>query len=139
MGLDDSKDANMLNAKVIVAPVVVLLVLGQPTFAQEASVNAASSTPTEQPTGTDRGADVDITAEQAAQVRELVAAADIDAVDVDFNVSIGETIPTTVTLSLVPLSVVSVIPQFEGYLLFVLTDGRIAIVSPTTLKIVLVV
>ena len=82
---------------------------------------------------------IDISAEQAAQIRQLVLDAGVTPVPVDFNVSIGAPIPTTLTLSLMPTSVVAIAPGLEGFLLFIPTDGRIVIVSPTNLKVVLII
>lgn len=87
----------------------------------------------------DAGLDIAIDADQIAQIRSFVAEAGVQPVNVDFDVKIGTTVPSTVTLALLPAPVLQLIPGFEGYLFFVLPDGRIAIVSPTTLKIVLIV
>jgi hypothetical protein len=42
-------------------------------------------------------------------------------------------------LTPLPVQIVQLIPGFEGYLFFLLPDGRIIIVSPTTLKVVLII
>ena len=43
------------------------------------------------------------------------------------------------TLAPLPVTIVQLIPGFEGYLFFLLPDGRIIIVSPSTLKVVLII
>jgi hypothetical protein len=55
---------------------------------------------------------------------------------VDFDVSVGVAVPKTVVLNPLPPTVIKIVPQFEGYLFFLLPDGRIVIVEPDTLHIV---
>jgi hypothetical protein len=44
-----------------------------------------------------------------------------------------------VTLTPLPATIVALNAGLEGYLFFMLPDGRIIVVSPTTLKVVLII
>jgi hypothetical protein len=55
--------------------------------------------------------------------------------NVNFSVSVGTVIPTSVTLRPVPTTVVTIIPQYRGYEFFVVRDQYV-IVEPRTHKIV---
>lgn len=48
--------------------------------------------------------------------------------------------PETVKVKLRPLPtrIVKIVPRYEGYLFFVLADGRIVIVEPSSLEIVVI-
>ena len=52
---------------------------------------------------------------------------------------IGATVPSTVVLTPLPVQIIQIIPGFEGFLFFILPDGTIVIVSPATLKVVLII
>jgi hypothetical protein len=58
--------------------------------------------------------------------------------EVDFDVSIGTAVPDTITLTPLPARVVEIVPQYAGFLFFLLPDGRIVIVAPDTLEIVFI-
>ena len=49
------------------------------------------------------------------------------------------TVPSTVVLTPLPVQIIQIIPGFEGFLFFILPDGTIVIVSPATLKVVLII
>jgi hypothetical protein len=88
---------------------------------------------------TDAGAhvSVDVTTEQQTEIHQAITEVNVAPVtSVDFDVSIGTAVPTTITLTPLPVQVVKIVPQFEGYLFFLLPDGRIVIVEPSTLHIV---
>src|SRR5690606_37552459 len=87
----------------------------------------------------DTSLNIDISVEQTVEIRNFVVEANVEPVAVDFDVTVGTTIPATVTLSPLPVQIAQLIPGFEGYLFFLLPDGRIVIVSPTTLKVVLII
>ena len=87
----------------------------------------------------DSAIDTGVTSEQSAQIAEIIAGANVPRVSVDFDVSIGAAIPSSVTLSPLPVEVTSLVPSLAGYLFFALDDGRIVLVSPNSLKIVLVI
>jgi hypothetical protein len=56
--------------------------------------------------------------------------------NIDIDINIGVVVPQTIHLQPLPESVVVILPQFKGFLFFLLPDGRIVIVAPDTLKIV---
>jgi hypothetical protein len=69
----------------------------------------------------------------------LVGAGSAPLATVDFDVSVGVAVPATVVINPVPVQVVEISPAFDGYQYFLLPDGRIAIVDPVTLEIVLII
>ncbi len=112
-------------------------------------VSAEASGEVSQPADDDSGAsadfdidtslDIDISVEQTTQIRQVVIQQNVQPIEVDFDVTIGATVPSTVTLTPLPIEVIQLIPGFEGYLFFLLPDGRIVIVAPTTLQVVLII
>jgi hypothetical protein len=87
----------------------------------------------------DAGLGLNLSAEQTIEFRAIVGEESMPPVEVDFDVAIGSGIPASVTLSLLPRRIAQLIPGIEGYLFFQLGDGRIIVVSPVTLKVVLIV
>ncbi|MEZ2128893.1 MULTISPECIES: DUF1236 domain-containing protein [unclassified Sinorhizobium] len=80
---------------------------------------------------------VDINVEQQTEIRQVVKEVDVKPVEkVDFDVSVGTTIPKTVTLEPLPPRIVEIVPQYKSYRFFVLADGRIVIVDPDDFRIV---
>jgi hypothetical protein len=59
-------------------------------------------------------------------------------VDSSADISVGASVPDTITLTPLPVSIIELYPQFEGFLFFILPDGRIVIVDPDTLRIVMI-
>lgn len=83
--------------------------------------------------------DVDVTAEQQTIIRQEIRERSVEPVtEVDFNIFIGAIVPGTIALHVVPEEIVRVVPEFSGYQYFVLPDGRIVIVEPGTLRVVLI-
>lgn len=95
--------------------------------------------------GTDRDTtaaipDVDITAEQRTEIRQVIQSADVEPVDdIDFDLSVGIAVPSTIELYPLPPRIVEIVPVYEGYRYFILADGRIIIVEPDTLHIVYII
>lgn len=58
---------------------------------------------------------------------------------INFSVDIGARVPREVHLYRLPPRIVEIIPGFEGDMYFELPDGRIAIVDPNSLEIVLII
>jgi hypothetical protein len=89
---------------------------------------------------TEQTTDVDVTVEQKTEITQVVREQNVEPIDVDFEVSTGVVVPETVKVKLKPLPprIVQIVPVYEGYLFFVLADGRIVIIEPSTLKIVLI-
>lgn len=80
----------------------------------------------------------EMTAERRQSIKRDVAKAR-PAVDINFSVSVGVTVPRTVEVHTVPVSVVEVYPQYRGYRYFVLADGRVVIVEPASYEIVTII
>ncbi|MYZ50410.1 DUF1236 domain-containing protein, partial [Propylenella binzhouense] len=80
-----------------------------------------------------------ISAEKKTKIRESVVNVGVKPVDVDVNVSVGVAVPRTVTLHPLPPTIISLVPEYEGYQFFLLPDGTIVIVDPTDYLIVTVI
>ncbi|MBM2712400.1 DUF1236 domain-containing protein [Mesorhizobium caraganae] len=94
-------------------------------------------------TQTDQGSTASITnvtVEQKTQITQLIKQTRIEPVsNVDFDISVGIEIPRhKIRLHRLPARIVKIVPAYETYEYFVLADGRIVIVDPDTLKIVLI-
>ena len=83
-------------------------------------------------------ASIDISAEQKTEIRDVIVESAVEPVDVDFQVELGVSVPSSITLHTLPPRVVEIVPAYEDYSYFVLADGRIVIVEPATLEIVYV-
>lgn len=124
---------------------LAMLALALPTHAQDVSLSAEAGVSVEPtssaPPSVDANAAVDVglTPETTTTISQIIAATNVPPVAADFEVAIGVAIPSTVTLSTLPVEVTSLVPGLSGYLFFVLTDGRIVIVSPNTLEVVLII
>jgi hypothetical protein len=81
-----------------------------------------------------------LTFEQAVEFKRLVVETNPAPTQVDSSVtiSVGSTVPSTVVLTPLPVTILTLYPELKGFLFFILPDGRIVIVNPTTLKIVLI-
>ncbi|TRC99017.1 DUF1236 domain-containing protein [Mesorhizobium sp. WSM4306] len=95
------------------------------------------------PTQTDQGSTASITnvtVEQKTQITQVIKQTRIEPVsNVDFDISVGIEIPRhKIRLHRLPARIVKIVPAYETYEYFVLADGRIVIVDPDTLKIVLI-
>ena len=82
--------------------------------------------------------DVDVSVEQRTKIKQTIKSVNVEPVEVDFSVSVGAVVPSTVVLHTLPVEIVEVIPDYRGYRFFLLPDGRIVIVEPSTLRIVLI-
>jgi len=100
------------------------------TSASAAAGNGSASV------GIQTDVDVNITVEQTTEIKQVIVEAKPAPVTVDFDITLGVAVPSTVALLPLPARVVELVPQFNGFLFFVLADGRIVIVAPDTLKIV---
>ncbi len=58
--------------------------------------------------------------------------------DVDFDLSVGSTVPSRVALLPVPGRVLDLNPSYAGYGFFWLADGRLVLVEPQTRRIALI-
>ncbi|OAP36525.1 hypothetical protein AU381_18670 [Sinorhizobium glycinis] len=84
--------------------------------------------------------DVNVTVEQKTEITQIIKEEKVEPIDVDFDVSVGVAVPETVKVKLRPLPprIIKIVPRYEGYLFFILADGRIVIVEPSSLKIVVI-
>lgn len=78
---------------------------------------------------------IDLSTEQQTEMRTLLSQ-DASPVEGEFEISIGATVPDTVTVQTLPARFIEVVPQYEGYRYFVLADGRVVIVEPDSLEVV---
>ncbi|WP_417020922.1 DUF1236 domain-containing protein [Candidatus Phyllobacterium onerii] len=82
---------------------------------------------------------VNVTAEQKTKIKQVITETKAEPVrDVNFEVNVGVAVPRTVELQPLP-RIVKLVPRYEGYRYFLLVDGRIVIVDPDSLEIVLVI
>ncbi|TPK89485.1 DUF1236 domain-containing protein [Mesorhizobium sp. B2-4-17] len=81
-----------------------------------------------------------VTVEQKTQITQVIKETKVQPVaNVDFDVSVGVEIPRhKIRLHRLPARIVKIVPAYESYEYFVLADGRIVIVDPDSLKIVLI-
>ncbi|WP_117195971.1 DUF1236 domain-containing protein [Rhizobium terrae] len=92
---------------------------------------AATDRPSNETTGS-----INISTEQRTEVRNILVQNKVEPVDVDVDVSVGVAVPTTVELHPLPPRIVEIVPAYRGYEYFVLADGRIIIVEPSTHEVV---
>ena len=85
-------------------------------------------------------APAEITTEQRTEIRTVVKEVHVEPVThIDFEINIGVAVPRTVVLHPLPRRIVEIVPAYEGYEFFILADGTIVIVEPSTFKIVYVI
>jgi hypothetical protein len=94
-------------------------------------------------TRTDQGSTASITnvtVEQKTQITQVIRETKVAPVtNIDFDISVGIEVPRhKIRLHRLPARIVRIVPAYESYQYFLLADGRIVIVDPNTLKIVLI-
>ena len=91
-------------------------------------------------TTTDQKSTVNITTQQRTEIRQtIVKQGNAPRVtNVNFNVSVGAVVPSTVQVVVLPPRVVEIYPQWRGYRYFIVGE-RIIIVEPDTLRIVFII
>jgi hypothetical protein len=124
-----------------------------PATTQGSGGNRSGSTSSPQTTGATAGASsatqvsrsgavasvVSLTRSQAGTVTEVLSGRPLPIVaNINFPLSIGTAVPSSVTLLTVPGSIFSVIPEFRGYRFF-LSENEVAVVDPDTHRIVAVI
>jgi hypothetical protein len=119
----------------------------------EGQAEAPAEEPTEGQAQTDQPADQDqtetgavppaeVTVEQKTEIKQVVQEVDVDPIPVDridFDIDVGVAVPRTIEVRPLPPQIVRIVPEYEDYLYFVLADGRIVIVEPDTLEIVVII
>jgi hypothetical protein len=109
------------------------------TQAQQPAASTNSGTSAQQPSQTNVNAAVNINDQQRTRVTQSIARLNVQPVtNVNFSVSIGTVVPTSVRLQTLPADVVTIVPQYRGYSFFVVRD-EIVIVEPSSKKIVTVI
>jgi hypothetical protein len=89
---------------------------------------------------TSTGSINNVTVEQKTQITQVIKETKVEPVtNIDFDVSVGVAVPREkVRLHRLPARIVKIVPAYEAYEYFVLADGRIVIVDPASLKIVVI-
>ncbi len=83
----------------------------------------------------------DITVEKRKVIRERLVSTSVTKIErsqINFDINVGVSVPTTIVLNPLPLDVVEIVPAYRGYQYFLLADGTIVIVEPSSLQIVFV-
>jgi hypothetical protein len=94
-----------------------------------------SSQPSNETTGS-----VNVTAEQKTEIKQVITETKAEPVrDVNFEVNVGVAVPRTIELQPLPPRIVKLVPRYEGYRYLLLADGRIVIVDPDSLEIVVII
>jgi hypothetical protein len=102
--------------------------------------NAAGQDNTKVTTGAS-GKTTEIYTRQKTIIRKTIVSEHIHRVPrdrINVNLAVGVAIPSTIELQPLPAEVVRVVPEYEGYLFFVLDDGTIVILDPDTHHVVYV-
>lgn len=77
--------------------------------------------------------------EKAAKISDVISREKVQSVEnVNFSVSVGVNVPSTVVVHPLPASIVEIVPEYRGYD-YVVVHDEIVIVEPRTRKIVTVV
>jgi hypothetical protein len=58
--------------------------------------------------------------------------------DINFSINVGTVVPRTVTLYPLPAPIIAIVPAYRGYL-YIVVDGDLLIIHPTTHEIVAVI
>ena len=78
--------------------------------------------------------------EQRSELKRVFHEHRVEAVpSVNFSVDVGARVPREVHLHRLPPRILEIVPDYEGYMYFMLPDGRVAIVDPDSLEIVLII
>ncbi len=91
-------------------------------------------------TGKQSNTQVQVSVEQQTQIRQAIKEVHVAPIrETDFTVSVGTRIPRKIELQPLPPTIVKIVPQYKTYRFFVLADGRIVIVDPSTFEIVYII
>lgn len=110
---------------------------GKPKLKTDQQAQGKTSTQTDQGS---TASITNVTVEQKTQITQVIKETRVEPVsNVDFDISVGIEVPRhKIRLHRLPARIVKIVPAYETYEYFVLADGRIVIVDPDTLKIVLI-
>ncbi|RWH82050.1 MAG: DUF1236 domain-containing protein [Mesorhizobium sp.] len=111
---------------------------GEAGTTTEQQTQGTTSTQPQDETST--GAISNVTVEQKTEITQILKQEKVEPVaSVDFDIAVGVEVPRQkVKLRRLPPRIVEIVPAYESYEYFVLADGRIVIVDPDTLTIVLI-
>ncbi|GGC80726.1 DUF1236 domain-containing protein [Chelatococcus reniformis] len=85
------------------------------------------------------GRDVNITTEQRTQITRSFSSVKVEpTTNVNFTVSTGTVVPTTIELHAVPAEIVRIVPEWRRYRYIVVRD-QIVIIEPGTRKIITII
>jgi hypothetical protein len=106
----------------------------------ETEQQTQGKTSTEQQDETSTGSIENVTVEQKTEITQILKEEKVEPVaSIDFDISVGVEVPRDkVRLYRLPPRIVKIVPAYESYMYFVLADGRIVIVDPDSLEIVLI-
>lgn len=85
--------------------------------------------------GGQKSAKVDVDKSKKTSLKKKVDRSSLKRTDVDINVNVGVSLPSSVRLYPLPTTWISIVPEYEGYE-YIYVDGMICIVDPGTLLIV---
>jgi hypothetical protein len=102
----------------------------------DAETFADPDTSAEAQSTSETATNVEITTEQKTKIQSIIVEQEVEPVSIDVEVSLGTTIPKTVTLHPLPPRIIEIVPAYSGYQYFILADGRIVIVKPATYEVV---
>ncbi len=113
---------------------------GTTSTSVDATASSSPDTASSAPATTTTDASVNITTEQKTEIHQAITEVNVKpAVNINFDVNVGVAVPQTVVLTPLPARIIKVFPHYKGFMFFLLADGRIVIVDPHSLKIVLVI
>ncbi len=115
---------------------------GEKKAADESQTDATKAEKGDAADTKNKKAKTEITTEKKTVIKNKVINKDVKRVErnsIDFNISVGVVVPRSVNLVVLPAAVVEVVPEYEGYLYFLLDDGTLVIVEPDTMEIVYVI
>lgn len=93
-----------------------------------------SNQPSNETTGS-----ANVTTEQRTEIKQVITETKAEPVrDMNFEMNVGVPVPRTIELQPLP-RIVKLVPRYKGYSYFLLAGGRIIIVDPDSLEIVLVI
>ncbi|OHV79430.1 hypothetical protein LCM4573_25300 [Rhizobium sp. LCM 4573] len=69
----------------------------------------------------------------------MIVESDVEPATVDFDINVGVAVPETVTLHPLPPRIIELVPAYRNYVYFILADGRIVIVEPSSHKVVYII
>lgn len=98
---------------------------------QPRDAQASTDRPSNEVTGS-----INISTEQRTEIKQVFVENRVKPAKVDIDINVGISVPTTVELHPLPPRIVEIVPAYRGYEYFVLADGRIIIVQPTTHEVV---